>query len=286
MPAMTAARAAAVIRSGLCSRPVSRISFSTGPVPAARRHISTSSPTVLMSPSSSAASGATMSTSSAPAATAAATSSAAAARSSAAMGKAATVASLTSLPNKRRRAVGTGGRIACRRPRRRPPSPDRTAPRSRRSLSSPRRLVRSISGIARRAVSMVRHRVRRGGDQGVESSLLNGPAPGWRRAAGSRPARRRRWPGPASRAWLSGPAMPAARLVTIERAATRRPQCLAAIASATVDMPTVSAPSTRSILISAGVSKQGPSQPANTPPWTGMPTSNAAAWMRARSSAS
>jgi hypothetical protein len=50
--------------------------------------------------------------------------------------------------------------------------------------------------------------------------------------------------------------------VTHESARQRIPMCRAASTSGTVDMPTRSAPSARSMRISAGVSKAGPSQAA------------------------
>ena len=63
--------------------------------------------------------------------------------------------------------------------------------------------------------------------------------------------------------WLSGaPVTPAARLVTRETASTSAPAARAAMASSTVDMPTRSAPSVRSMAISAGVSNCGPGMPA------------------------
>ena len=48
--------------------------------------------------------------------------------------------------------------------------------------------------------------------------------------------------------------VPAAALVISEIPRTRKPACLAASASGTVDIPTASAPSVRSIAVSAGVS--------------------------------
>ena len=56
--------------------------------------------------------------------------------------------------------------------------------------------------------------------------------------------------------------MPAARFVTSDSPNTSTPAARAAMASRTVDMPTRSAPSVRSIRISAGVSKCGPVRPA------------------------
>lgn len=47
-------------------------------------------------------------------------------------------------------------------------------------------------------------------------------------------------------------------LVTVEIAATLSPRKRARITSGTVDMPTASPPSSFSIRISAGVSKEGP----------------------------
>jgi hypothetical protein len=81
-PAITEARAAAVIRSGSRRVPVSRITLSVMLGPAAARQASISSPTRPTSPSRSELIGPTTSTSSAPAATAAAVSSATAAMSS------------------------------------------------------------------------------------------------------------------------------------------------------------------------------------------------------------
>ena len=55
--------------------------------------------------------------------------------------------------------------------------------------------------------------------------------------------------------WVSfSPVIPAAAFVTSERPNTSRPAARAAIASSAVDMPTRSAPSVRSMRISAGVS--------------------------------
>src|SRR5437899_1036576 len=51
---------------------------------------------------------------------------------------------------------------------------------------------------------------------------------------------------------------PAAMLVMQDRPSTRMPMCRAAMTSGTVDMPTASAPMARAILISAGVSYDGP----------------------------
>ena len=51
---------------------------------------------------------------------------------------------------------------------------------------------------------------------------------------------------------------PAALLVMVEIAATRRPRNRAKITSGTVDMPTASAPKIRIARISAGVSNEGP----------------------------
>ena len=63
--------------------------------------------------------------------------------------------------------------------------------------------------------------------------------------------------------WSSGaPVSPAARFVTSDSPNTSTPAARAAIASSTVDMPTRSAPTTRSMRISAGVSKCGPGSPA------------------------
>ncbi len=73
-------------------------------------------------------------------------------------------------------------------------------------------------------------------------------------------------PAASTSSWSSGsPVIPAARLVTSETPNTSRPSARAAIASSTVDMPTRSAPSPRSIRISAGVSKCGPGSAAYTP---------------------
>src|SRR6185312_13075731 len=83
-------------------------------------------------------------------------------------------------------------------------------------------------------------------------------------AHGSRPMNRTRnspsrsaaaRPAASTSAWSSGsPVIPAAALVTIDRPNTSRPAALAAIASSAVDIPTRSAPSPRSMRISAGVS--------------------------------
>src|SRR5699024_2839160 len=73
---------------------------------------------------------------------------------------------------------------------------------------------------------------------------------------------------PAARtsAWSSGsPVTPAARLVTREAASTSSPSPRAATTSGTVDIPTRSAPSVRSMRISAGVSYWGPGIAAYTP---------------------
>ena len=56
--------------------------------------------------------------------------------------------------------------------------------------------------------------------------------------------------------------VPAAALVMSESATTRSPSRRAAMASGTVDIPTASAPSLRSISDSAGVSYVGPATPA------------------------
>ena len=56
--------------------------------------------------------------------------------------------------------------------------------------------------------------------------------------------------------------MPAAMLVMTEKASTRILRKRARITSGTVDMPTASAPSTRAMRISAGVSKVGPENQA------------------------
>ncbi len=76
---------------------------------------------------------------------------------------------------------------------------------------------------------------------------------------------------------------PAARFVTHETARQRMPMCRAASTSGTVDMPTMSAPSTRSMRISAGVSNAGPSQAAYTPSPRSTPSRSAAARAAARS---
>ena len=60
-------------------------------------------------------------------------------------------------------------------------------------------------------------------------------------------------PAASTSAWSSGSGeMPAAKFVTRLMPSTRAPRWRAAIVSSTVDMPTRSAPSVRSILISAG----------------------------------
>ncbi|OHV14885.1 hypothetical protein BK022_23040 [Methylorubrum extorquens] len=60
-------------------------------------------------------------------------------------------------------------------------------------------------------------------------------------------------------AWCgSPPAIPAARFVTTEIAATGMPRKRARIVSGTVDMPTRSAPRIPAMRTSAGVSKLGP----------------------------
>jgi len=57
--------------------------------------------------------------------------------------------------------------------------------------------------------------------------------------------------------WLGlPPEKPALKLVTMERAVTRRPSRLAIMTSGTIDIPKTSAPSWRASLISAGVSKE------------------------------
>ena len=56
--------------------------------------------------------------------------------------------------------------------------------------------------------------------------------------------------------------MPAAQLHMQESPATRMPIALAKIASGTVDIPTASAPAARKKRISAGVSNDGPANPA------------------------
>ena len=75
----------------------------------------------------------------------------------------------------------------------------------------------------------------------------------------------------------------AAALVTQLRHATRAPMCTAAMTSGTVLMPTASAPSVRSMRISAGVSYDGPAIIAYTPWCTGMPAPSAARKSIARS---
>lgn len=51
-------------------------------------------------------------------------------------------------------------------------------------------------------------------------------------------------------------------LVRQEMANTSSPRCRAAMTSVTVDMPTASAPKSRSMRVSAGVSRLGPTTPA------------------------
>src|SRR5262249_29181562 len=94
----------------------------------------------------------------------------------------------------------------------------------------------------------------------------------------ARKARRMRTPPSSARCAVAStsaceraPPSPAAALVTQLRHATRAPMCTAAMTSGTVLMPTASAPSVRSMRISAGVSYDGPAIIAYTPSCSGTP---------------
>ena len=197
MPAITAARAAAVIRCCSWSTPVSRISFSTIPAPAASRAASTSSPTRPTSPSMMASSGATMSTSSAPPVTAASTSATTSAISSPPCGKLATVASRTAEPARAERAALSWS-DRCRR------RPCRLHGRGGRGLRSPPWSATPEAGEIDEPHDPPRQNsVCRGGpgafDQRGEVTPRHGRSPAGRRAGAGRGRRRhaRTWPGSA-----------------------------------------------------------------------------------------